>query len=329
MKIAVYTICKNEEQFLERWLNSCTEADYILITDTGSTDNTIAKAKALSSFIHVNQVSVKPWRFDDARNFSLMSLPDDIDVCICLDMDEILTTGWRAIVEASFINESIDRLRYNYIWSWSDDGKEGVTYHADKIHKRHGFRWVNPCHEVLVKDGRLGPESQYFISNTLIEHHPDNTKSRGSYLELLALSVKENPMNDRNAHYYARDLMYAGRYEEAIREFQRHIKLPTATWNSERSASYRYMGDCAWALNNHQDAIKFFELAIEEAPNEREAYVSLAQAYRAMENWEGVWRNCKAALTIVDKPNSYICQPSAWSDWPEVMLDEATKALGR
>ena len=41
MKIAIYTIAKNEEQFVEDWYNSAKDADYLLIADTGSTDNTV------------------------------------------------------------------------------------------------------------------------------------------------------------------------------------------------------------------------------------------------------------------------------------------------
>jgi hypothetical protein len=36
MKIAVYTVALNEEQFVERWYNSAKDADYLLIADTGS-----------------------------------------------------------------------------------------------------------------------------------------------------------------------------------------------------------------------------------------------------------------------------------------------------
>ena len=34
MKIAVYTIAKNEEQFVEAWYNSAKDANYLLIADT-------------------------------------------------------------------------------------------------------------------------------------------------------------------------------------------------------------------------------------------------------------------------------------------------------
>jgi hypothetical protein len=37
MKIAVYTIALNEEQHVQQWADSCIDADYRLILDTGST----------------------------------------------------------------------------------------------------------------------------------------------------------------------------------------------------------------------------------------------------------------------------------------------------
>jgi glycosyltransferase involved in cell wall biosynthesis len=39
-KICVYAICKNESQFVDKWLESMSEADYIVVLDTGSDDET-------------------------------------------------------------------------------------------------------------------------------------------------------------------------------------------------------------------------------------------------------------------------------------------------
>lgn len=326
MKIAVYTIAKNESSFVNRWVESCKDADFVLVVDTGSTDDTVDEVARQFKGIQYSSVSVSPWRFDDARNFSLMCIPADIDVCICLDMDEVLVDGWRKIVEDAW-EDGLDRLRYNYVWSWAAPGVPGLTYHADKIHARHGLRWVNPVHEVLHKDTRLGPEKQKFINDTLIEHYPDLSKSRSQYLDLLALAVEERPNDDRNRHYYARELLSVGRYEEAIDGFLRHLGMPSARWKSERSASYRYIGDCNWALGNYKDAMFYFNMAIKEAPEEREPWVSLAQAHRALKEWERVKFCCESALKITERPNSYINQPWAWSDWPEVMLKEANEKL--
>jgi len=98
MKIAVYTIALNEEQFVKRWHESAKDADYLLIADTGSTDKTVEIAESLG--INVFKISINPWRFDDARNAALSLLPSDIDYCISLDMDEILSEGWRKELES-------------------------------------------------------------------------------------------------------------------------------------------------------------------------------------------------------------------------------------
>ena len=44
LKIAVYAISKNEEQFVQRFCESAKDADMVLIADTGSTDGTVARA---------------------------------------------------------------------------------------------------------------------------------------------------------------------------------------------------------------------------------------------------------------------------------------------
>ena len=45
-KVCVYAICKNEAQFVDRWMDSMGEADEIIVLDTGSADRTVEKLKA-------------------------------------------------------------------------------------------------------------------------------------------------------------------------------------------------------------------------------------------------------------------------------------------
>ena len=97
MKVAVYTIAKNEAKHVKRWFESAKGADYFLICDTGSDDDTVKIAKELG--INVVECRVDPFRFDVARNYSLASLPLDIDWCIALDMDEMLVGDWRSELE--------------------------------------------------------------------------------------------------------------------------------------------------------------------------------------------------------------------------------------
>ena len=230
MKIAVYTIAKDEEQFVERWAESCKDADFRFILDTGSSDRTADIARSLG--VVVTHATFDPWRFDNARNLALAALPQDIDLCIALDMDEVLQPGWREALETT----AATRPRYKYVWSWNDDGSEGLVYGGDKIHARHGYTWKHPVHEVLKP---TDTEVQGWVNGLEIHHHPDHTKSRSQYLPLLKLAVEEDPRDDRNQFYLAREYYFAGEYGLAQYHFNRHLEL--SAWHPERAASYRYI----------------------------------------------------------------------------------------
>jgi glycosyltransferase involved in cell wall biosynthesis len=318
MKVAVYTIALNEEQFVERWYNSVKdEADYLLIADTGSTDGTVEKARALG--INVVSIWVKPWRFDVARNASLTLVPPDMDYCIPLDMDEIMLPGWRAELEKAFA-DGATRPRYNYIWNWNADGTPGLTFGGDKIHARQGYRWKNPVHEVLTPDRIV--EKQFWTQSTM-EHHADNTKSRSQYLGLLKASVDEDPRDDRNTFYYARELFFYNKYVEATAEFKRHLSLPNARWAPERAASMRYLGKI-----NKEEAELWFTLAARESPGRREPHVDLAKYYYGIGNWKLCYEQSTAALAIAEKPLEYLCEAEAWGYTPYDMASISAYNLG-
>ena len=314
MKIAVYTIAKNEEAFVQRWYDSAKEADHLLILDTGSTDNTTTLAHALG--IHTVTREFTPWRFDTARNTALSMLPQDIDLCIALDMDEVLQPGWREALEA--IPTSITRPRYKYTWSWNTDGSEGLTYGGDKIHTRHGYTWKHPVHEVLKPtDG----ETQHWVTGLEIHHHPDASKSRSQYLPLLKLAVEEDPRDDRNQFYLARELYFAGDYGLAQYHFARHLDL--STWLPERAASHRYLAKMVPTAADYH-----LYRAIAEDPTRRETWVDLAQYYHEKRNWLAVRNAASMALEITEKPLDYLCEADAWGWLPHDLMAIACYHLG-
>lgn len=307
-KVCVYAICKNEEKFVDRWFNSMKEADEIYVLDTGSTDNSIKLLKEKG--VHVKQKKINPWRFDVARNISLDMVPNDADICVCTDLDEVFLKGWREKLESVWRKDA-NRCRYTYNWSLDENDNPKVSFIYEKIHSRNNYKWIHPVHEVLEYEKEN--ENVVINEDIILNHYPDSTKSRSSYLPLLELSVKENPENDRNMHYLGREYMYYGKWNEAIDTLIKHLSLPKATWKDERCASMRFIARCYQHLNRYEEARMWLNKAITEAPYLRDPYIEKALLEYNLENWQETEKNCLLALKITDHQNTYINEIFSWN----------------
>ena len=306
MKICVYAICKNEEKFVDAWVESMSEADYVCVLDTGSTDNTYVKLKKYPNVI-VSQKIIYPWRFDVARNESMALIPKDADLCLCVDLDERFDKGWRKILESG-VNSDTQQVYYKYVWNFKENGTEGVTFFANKIHSRNGFVWKYPVHEIIVPVDN-GVVRSVTIKDLQLNHYADNTKSRSQYLPLLELSVKEDKTSDRNMHYLGREYYFYGQYDNAIKTLKKHLKMKNAVWADERCASLRYIAKCYMAKGDNANAIKFLKLAILEKPTNREPYYDLAQLYYIQKKYLECAVMIESMLNITNRELNYISNP--------------------
>ncbi len=304
-KVVVYAISKNEEKFVKRWVDSMKEADNIIVLDTGSTDRTVKLLKELG--VTVKSKKINPFRFDKARNLSLDLVPRDADICVCTDLDEVLEKGWRATLEDVWQKDTT-RLAYNYNWSLDENDKPIVNFYTEKIHTRGDYTWTHPVHEVLTYIGNK-KESKLTTDLITLNHYPDVTKSRSSYLPLLELSVKEDPNDDRNMHYLGREYMYYGYYNKAINTLIKHLSLKSATWRDERAASMRFIARCYTNLKRYEEARMWYFKAIKEAPYLRDAFVELAILENELENYQEVELYCLEALKITTHQKTYINEP--------------------
>ncbi len=316
-KVCVYAISLNEEKFVTRWYNSMKEADEIYVLDTGSTDNTVKLLKEKG--VHVTSKKITPWRFDVARNLSLNLVPDDCDICVCTDLDEVFTKNWRHHLEQAWQKDTT-RLRYIYNWSLDKNKKPIISFYYEKIHKKKGYKWIYPVHEILTYNGK---ENYQITDNIVLNHFPDSTKSRSSYLPLLELSVKEDPNNDRNMHYLGREYMYHQKYQEAIDTLIKHLSLKNATWKDERCASMRFIGRCYKILKRYDEAKLWLEKAITEAPYLKDPYMEMALLYYTINDNNNLINYINKALDIKENPKTYINEPFSYNETPYDLLSIA------
>ena len=314
MRVAVYAINKIHADMLQRWADCARDADYLVMADTGSTDDSLAVG--LAAGIAMHEITVDPWRYDVARNMALDLVPADADLCVALDTDEFLQPGWREHLERAW-SDGITRPRYRYVWSWTEQGKPGLVFAAEKIHPRHGYKWKHAAHEILVTTDL---ETQGWCGLE-IHHHQKPQPYRSQELPLLEIARSESPDDDRIAHYYARALFFTGRSMDALREFRRHLELPSATWVDERAQSYRYMFKITKDERYLMDAYR-------EAPHRREAAVEAAQWYHDLGEWDLCFMWARRALQIGQVPMSYLTESAAYGALPHDLAAVSAFRLG-
>lgn len=282
-KICVYAICKNEAQFVERWYESVKDADYICVLDTGSTDDTVDLLKKHEDVI-IEQKEIIPWRFDVARNESMKLIPEDANILVSLDLDEVLSPGWADVLKDNWNEEVHTRAEYTYIWSHLENGAPGRVFMQNKIHGR-SWGWKFPVHETLwnydLDSGNYLRDNALNVMDKLtIEHFADNTKSRSSYLELLELRASEDKEDTQGLLYLAHEYYYQRYYEKSIRKLQSLIDERSDDLTKlELANCYLFMGDNYAAIKQPVKAIESYMLAIETEPTYREPYIGCAQLY--------------------------------------------------
>lgn len=309
-KICVYAIAKNEEKFVERWMDSVSEADIVVVLDTGSTDGTVKKLEEKGAI--VKSIEIDPWRFDVARNMAMDMIPEDVDICISNDLDEVFEPGWREKLESVWTNE-YTRARYLFTWSYTKAGKPDKQFSMEKIHCRHGFRWCRPVHEVLIYDGSL-VDKTVWVPDLVLNHYPDDQKSRSQYLPLLELAALENGNDDRIMFWLGREYMYRGMYDKCIETLIKHLDLETAKWDEERSASMRYIAHSYKEKKQYEETKKWLFKAIAECPRVREPYVDMAKLGEENKDWALMYAMVKEGLNITEKSGSYLVDPACWGN---------------
>ena len=299
-KIAVYTIALNEEKYVDTWYQSVKEADYWLVADTGSTDQTVTKLRALG--VKCEQIHVRPWRFDLARNIALSLIPSDCDICISMDMDEHMVSGWREKLEQAWQGETT-RISYTYNTYYHGGDTPTLSYMANKIHSRHNYTWKRPVHESVFA---LASECITQVPLMIMNHMPDGAKSRGQYLHLLEASHQEDPSCAQTLFWLAREHAHMNQNDQAVSYFQKLLRQDHV-WHLERSEAERWLAK----LQPHNQ-LQWLRRSVATAPERREPWRDLAQHHYLQAQWPSCYAACVQALDIKSGTGTYLDTSDVW-----------------
>ena len=319
-KIAVYTIALNEEKHVKRWYESAKDADLLVIADTGSTDKTKFLAKSLG--IAVTAIDVTPWRFDVARNASLALIPDDYDICIQLDMDEVLSLGWRDKIEEAYEQGNHWPI-YKHVTRRDEKDNPRNFQHYFKIHPRKGFHWKYPIHEVLVHEPNLTFERK--VIDLEVDHIKDESKSRKSYLDLLEKAVQEEPSDWRMNHYLNREYFYNHDWLKVLQTAYRCEDIQGG-WDVERASTYMWASEAAHHLNMPPLAEEWARKATDAAPHFYEVWHWRAHIAHLHGKWDECLDFSRRRLTL-ERQSHHLVKPEVWEWWGYDLIALASHKL--
>lgn len=325
-KICVYAICKNESAYVCQWIESMSEADYIVVLDTGSTDGTYEMLCNDKRIYRVEQKNILPWRFDVARNESLKLVPEEANIRVCVDFDEYFDKGWAAVIRAEWKEEIHTRGVYKYAWSHNSEGMPLRIFFYDKIHGRR-WKWKFPVHEVLFPEEEMEENVVTFGEGVYLHHFQNQNTPRISYLPLLQLRVKENPEDYDGVVYLGYEYQYRHRWKESNQTFARYLDM-VAEGSDGSAAHYSAavlcaMGNNCEQMNDREGALAFYLQAMIVDKTLREPYLLAAQVYNALGQHYTAIGMVKDSIKNTFRHYSWMELGESWNSQPDDILSIA------
>lgn len=233
-KTAVYTILKDEKNYIEKWLYYADPFDYKVLLDTGSTDGSwelLQECASKDPKLIIEQKIFTPWRFDTARKHNLAMVPEEVVWCLSPDLDEYFSINthdeMEKIISAvpDITNIACDRLDL-----YSPTVRVGPPNFipSNKIHRRADYTWVQPIYEHLRW---IHPdyEKELYSEDIFIIHDQDFKKeSRPElYIKMLREEYEVNPSNTWCLWYLIYHFYKSGNIKEYIPAVCDYLKYHT------------------------------------------------------------------------------------------------------
>lgn len=280
--ISLCMIVKNESHIIERCLNSVKPLiDYVLIIDTGSTDNTI---EVIKNWLIVNNIPgdvlVEPWiNFAHNRSFALneLSKKDFIDYALMIDADEVL------IFEKSFNPMDFKSKMSVDVYDITTT-MGGISYIRPQLtSNRKLFKYQGVVHEFLTGDIESRENAIGFHNQPIQDSNRNRSgnKFEGDVLLLeKAIQDTEDPwFKSRYTFYLAQTLRDLQRREESIKKYLERSKM--GFWNEEVFISYYNVAILMKELNySESDIIHTYLRGHESCPSRVECLYGLVNYCR-------------------------------------------------
>lgn len=257
--ISICMIVKNEEDVLARCLDCAKQfADELIIVDTGSSDATKQIARLYTTKLYDFE-----WcdDFSKARNYAFSKAT--MEYCMWLDADDVVLEEdiHKIQLLKATLAKNVDIVMMKYNTGFDENGKPTFTYYRERlIHNYKNYRWEGVIHEVISLYGVI----QY--EDIAITHRKQHVADSMRNIHIFESRIKQGiQLNPREQFYYARELYYHKRYEDAYNVFDQFIKDQQG-WLENNIDACEMMGYCAYHLEEKEPLSCFFQSFVYDLP---------------------------------------------------------------
>lgn len=246
--LSVCMIVKNEEDVIGRCLECIKDiADEIIVVDTGSTDKTKEIVKK-----YTNKLFDFPWinDFSAARNNSFSHATQEY--IMWLDADDVIDEKNRQelISLKNNLDPSVDMVKMKYDVAFDEDGNSTLSYYRERIFKRSmNYQWVGEIHEVISPYGNI------IYSEIAIQHRKIRPNKPDRNLKIFEqMLLKGKSLDPRQKFYYARELYYNDKYQEAIDLFNEFLQEGEG-WIENNISACKDLASCYYHEKDDSSAL--------------------------------------------------------------------------
>lgn len=376
-RVAVNIIARDEEKTIGQTIASIIpNVDQVYVLDTGSSDKTVEICRAMGAtvievgekFVHVVTKDEAKWvkdhlgphsvlkegdklfQFGLARQYLLDQTPFEYDWILWVDADDRFEgkENIRQIIENAEAQQAqMVFLNYLYHSEFNPDGsiKHVLIQHLRERFFRHdgSFKWEAQIHETLV-DQRPSQSKKITSEQAVVVHLTqldDMHQSIQRNIRNLEWEVYRTGAEDPRPIYYLAKAYYDLGDADHLKEAERLIKayVQGSGWAEERGQAWEYTSWIRQKFGDYKNAIKACMNSLIEWPENPSAYITLAQIYLAIGDWEKAifWIKLSAQVdqpktTLVLNPKDLMAKSlevvaQAGMNSVPARLDEAWAAL--
>lgn len=312
--ISLCMIVKNEEAVLGRCLESAADlVDEIVIVDTGSTDGTKKIARKFT-----DKLFDFPWvdDFAAARNFSFEQASGDY--CMWLDADDVIAEDDRSKFRAmrKQLLPQADVVMMPYHTAFDPQGQPTFTYHRERVVRNEArFRWAGVVHEAITPAGEIR------WSDAAVSHKKEGSGDPDRNLCIYEAQLAAGKALDpRNQFYYARELWYHSRFEEAAKVLTTFLDSGKG-WLENQIEACRLLSQCMTALGRDGGALSSLLRSLTLDTPRAEVCCDIGGWFLAREQWRQAAFWYELALTRKrDDTSGAFVSPDCYGYLPAIEL---------